>query len=65
MSPADIRRAVTRIAHEIVEHNRGTEQLAGGNVGHLQVLAKPGGLRAFARSGRSEYYQSHEDPCKQ
>ncbi len=27
MSPADIRRAVTRIAHEIVEHNRGTEQL--------------------------------------
>lgn len=27
MSAADIRRAVTRIAHEIVEHNRGTEGL--------------------------------------
>ncbi len=27
MSPADIRRAVTRIAHEIVEHNRGTQDL--------------------------------------
>lgn len=27
MSPADIRRAVVRIAHEIVEHNRGTEDL--------------------------------------
>ena len=27
MSPDDIRRAVRRIAHEIVEHNRGTEQL--------------------------------------
>jgi pyrimidine operon attenuation protein/uracil phosphoribosyltransferase len=27
MSPDDIRRAVTRIAHEIVEHNRGTQDL--------------------------------------
>ena len=27
MSAADIRRAVTRIAHEIVEHNRGTADL--------------------------------------
>lgn len=27
MSPADIRRAVTRIAHEIVEHNRGADDL--------------------------------------
>ncbi len=27
MSPDDIRRAVTRIAHEIVEHNRGTRDL--------------------------------------
>lgn len=27
MSPDDIRRAVTRIAHEIVENNRGTEDL--------------------------------------
>jgi pyrimidine operon attenuation protein/uracil phosphoribosyltransferase len=27
MSQADIRRAVTRIAHEIVEHNRGTDGL--------------------------------------
>jgi pyrimidine operon attenuation protein/uracil phosphoribosyltransferase len=27
MSPADIRRAITRIAHEIVENNRGTEDL--------------------------------------
>jgi pyrimidine operon attenuation protein/uracil phosphoribosyltransferase len=27
MSPDDIRRAVTRIAHEIVEHNRGTHDL--------------------------------------
>ena len=27
MSDADIRRAVTRIAHEIVEHNRGTQDL--------------------------------------
>ena len=27
MSPADIRRAITRIAHEIVEHNRGTQDL--------------------------------------
>ncbi len=27
MSPDDIRRAVTRIAHEIVEHNRGTSGL--------------------------------------
>jgi len=27
MSPADIRRAVVRIAHEIVEHNRGTQDL--------------------------------------
>jgi pyrimidine operon attenuation protein/uracil phosphoribosyltransferase len=27
MSAADIRRAVTRIAHEIVEHNRGTQDL--------------------------------------
>jgi pyrimidine operon attenuation protein/uracil phosphoribosyltransferase len=28
MSPQDIRRALTRIAHEIVERNRGTEELA-------------------------------------
>ena len=27
MSPDDIRRAVTRIAHEIVEHNRGASGL--------------------------------------
>ena len=27
MSPADVRRAITRIAHEIVEHNRGTDRL--------------------------------------
>ncbi|HEY8171938.1 MAG TPA: bifunctional pyr operon transcriptional regulator/uracil phosphoribosyltransferase PyrR [Dehalococcoidia bacterium] len=27
MSPDDIRRAITRIAHEIVEHNRGAEDL--------------------------------------
>jgi pyrimidine operon attenuation protein/uracil phosphoribosyltransferase len=27
MSPDDIRRAVTRIAHEVVEHNRGTRDL--------------------------------------
>ena len=27
MSPDDIRRAITRIAHEIVEHNRGTSGL--------------------------------------
>ncbi|MEX2246104.1 MAG: bifunctional pyr operon transcriptional regulator/uracil phosphoribosyltransferase PyrR [Dehalococcoidia bacterium] len=27
MSPDDIRRAITRIAHEIVEHNRGTQDL--------------------------------------
>ena len=27
MSPDDIRRAVTRIAHEVVEHNRGTDGL--------------------------------------
>ncbi|HYM14925.1 MAG TPA: bifunctional pyr operon transcriptional regulator/uracil phosphoribosyltransferase PyrR [Dehalococcoidia bacterium] len=27
MSPDDIRRAITRIAHEIVEHNRGTDDL--------------------------------------
>ena len=27
MAPDDIRRAVTRIAHEIVEHNRGTAEL--------------------------------------
>ena len=27
MSGDDIRRAVTRIAHEIVEHNRGTDDL--------------------------------------
>jgi pyrimidine operon attenuation protein/uracil phosphoribosyltransferase len=27
MSPDDIRRAITRIAHEIVEHNRGTDGL--------------------------------------
>lgn len=27
MSPDDVRRAVTRIAHEIVEHNRGTDGL--------------------------------------
>ncbi len=27
MSPADIRRAIVRIAHEIVEHNRGTQDL--------------------------------------
>ena len=27
MSRDDIRRAVTRIAHEIVEHNRGTQDL--------------------------------------
>jgi pyrimidine operon attenuation protein/uracil phosphoribosyltransferase len=28
MSPADVRRAVTRIAHEIVERNHGVEQIA-------------------------------------
>jgi len=27
MSPPDVRRAITRIAHEVVEHNRGTQDL--------------------------------------
>ena len=34
--------------------DRGAQQFAGGNMRHLKVLAKPGGLRALARSGRAK-----------
>jgi hypothetical protein len=37
------------------------QQVAGGNVGNLQMLAEAGRLRALARTGRAEKYQSHWD----
>ena len=40
--------------------DRGTQQVAGGNVRHLQVFLQSRRLRAFARSGRAEKNQSHE-----
>ena len=38
----------------------GAQQVAGGDVRHLQVLLEPRRLRALARTGRAQKYQSHQ-----
>ena len=38
----------------------GAQQVAGGNVRHLQMFLEARGLRALAGTGRAQKYQSHQ-----
>jgi adenylate kinase family enzyme len=57
----DNEQIVERLA-ERARIDRGAQQPARGDVRHLQVLAQPRRLRAFARAGRTEKNQSHPLP---